>query len=81
MMAVISGGNTHVTPFNMMLYLGLVERRCVDLVNRCAALERGAKRHNKSLPLGSPILEYEKNPTTEAPPSIEKMVPGQPCPL
>ncbi|KAE8745195.1 hypothetical protein FOCC_FOCC008086 [Frankliniella occidentalis] len=74
------GGNTNVTPYNLLLYLEMIERRCVEMVNRCYFLEK-ATEDKGSLPAGGPVVFGDVKPIVKALPTVEAIVEAHPCPL
>ncbi|KAJ1524047.1 hypothetical protein ONE63_010587 [Megalurothrips usitatus] len=74
------GGNTNVTPYNLLLYLEMIERRCVEMVNRCYFLEK-ATEDKGALPLGGPVVFGDVKPVIKPLPTVEAIVDAHPCPL
>lgn len=74
------GGNTNVTPYNLLLYLEMIERRCVEMVNRCYFLEK-ATEDKGSLPAGGPVVFGDVKPIVKALPTVEAIIEAHPCPL
>ncbi|XP_071448156.1 outer dynein arm-docking complex subunit 1-like [Hetaerina americana] len=58
------GDNTHVTTHNVMLYLGIIEKRCIDLNNVVYYLER------KTSPDTEEMKEDDLDEEDEGPPEI-----------
>ncbi|XP_034237156.1 coiled-coil domain-containing protein 63 isoform X2 [Thrips palmi] len=74
------GGNTKVTPYNLLLYLEMIERRCVEIVNRCYMLEKAAEDKG-ALPAGAPVVFGDGKPVVKPLPTVEAIVDAHPCPL
>ena len=70
-----SGENVHVTPFNVMLYIEIIEQRTNDLMNVVFHLQHLA-------PIGESeeVTVQLRDLNRSHHPTIEKMIPSHPCP-
>lgn len=58
----------------------MIERRCVEMVNRCYLLEKVAEDKG-ALPTGAPVVFGDGKPVVKALPTVEAIVEAHPCPL
>lgn len=58
----------------------MIERRCVEMVNRCYFLEKSTEDKG-SLPLGAPVVFGDGKPTIKPLPTVESIIEAHPCPL
>ncbi|XP_063987463.1 coiled-coil domain-containing protein 63 [Diachasmimorpha longicaudata] len=68
------GDNTHVTMNNVMLYLGIIEKRIGEMFQRVHWADVGTGKTD------APRLDEEKRSKFKAP-SLSQLAPTQPCPL
>jgi len=67
------GDNTHVTMSNVMLYLGIIEQRIIDMFHKVYWMDKQTK---------APYLrvDEEEKPRLKVP-AIVQIVPTEPCAL
>ncbi|XP_046387056.1 coiled-coil domain-containing protein 63 [Ischnura elegans] len=84
------GDNTHVTTFNVMLYLGIIEKRCIDLNNVVYYLERKASPEVEEFDedylddedeVPEEIYMRVEGLSKQNPPNISELVAEVPCSL
>lgn len=69
---LLLGDNTHVTMNNVMLYLGLIEKRITELFNKVHWIDKTNKTE--------PRLNEDLKPKLRVP-DLSSIAPTQPCPL
>ena len=67
------GDNTHVTMSNVMLYLGIIEKRITEMFHKVYWVDKESK-------VPQLRLDEEKRPKLEVP-VLNRIVPTQPCVL
>ena len=58
----------------------MIERRSVEMVNRCYFLEK-ATDDKGTLPVGGPVVFGDIKPIIKAIPTVDTIVDAHPCPL
>lgn len=66
------GDNSHVTPDNVMLYLGIIEKRVNELLPKVHWIDRTRRTDLR--------LDEDKKPKLKKP-LLSEIAPTQPCPL